>query len=457
MRTISKLTLTEKIHRALGDHLFCGDGRESAAIVLCKHVQNSGFDHYLGRKVILVPNDECPEREVDFIRWPGDYLERAIDAAEDETLSMLLVHSHPGGFLEFSEKDNQSDATVISCLHQAIDCDHGAALMIESGAMRARLYTPQMQLRDIDVIQVVGQNISNYWNSGSGPTVKRPVAFTSEMRAELQRMSAAVVGVSGIGSVVAEQLARLGFGEVVLVDFDRIEHKNLNRILNSTYADADGNRLKVDCFEDAIYSYRKDAKVVKFPTTVLNREAVMAVAGSDVIFSCVDTLEARQICDLIAMRFMIPLFDAGVTIPTRKQGNNSVIGDVCGRIDYVKPGGVTLGDRKVYTPERLRAEYLASVDKEAYDQELNAGYIKGIIEEAPSVISLNMRAGAALVNEFLARAFPFRLDPNDKYARTRFSLAACEEEYFSESDFQKAENTELGLGDTEPLLGIPSI
>ncbi len=457
MRRLSKLTLTEENHQVLRDHLFCGDGRESAALILCTCVRNNEFVHYLTRKLILVPNAECSEREVDFIRWPGNYLESAIDEAEDESLTLLLIHSHPGGFLEFSGRDNQSDRAAIPCLHQTIECDHGSALMIESGAMRARLYTPKMQLRDIDVIQVVGQDITLCWNDGRGSTVQRPVAFTSRMRAELQRMSASVIGVSGIGSIVVEQLARLGFGEIVLVDFDRIEHKNLNRILNSTIADADSNRLKVDCFEDAIHSYRKDASVIKIPKNILDREAILAVASTDVIFSCVDTLEARQICDLIAMRFMIPLFDAGVTIPTRKQGNRLVIGDVCGRIDYVKPGGATLGDRKVYTPERLRAEYLASVDKEAHDQELNAGYIKGIFEEAPSVVSLNMRAGAALVNEFLARVYPFRLDPNDSYSRTSFSLAACEEEYFPESEFEKGDNMELGLGDIEPLLGIPSI
>ena len=53
------------------------------------------------------------------------------------------------------------------------------------------------------------------------------------------------VGVSGTGSVVAEQLARLGSGEIILVDFDRIEGRNLDRILNSTMADVADSRLKV--------------------------------------------------------------------------------------------------------------------------------------------------------------------------------------------------------------------
>jgi hypothetical protein len=56
------------------------------------------------------------------------------------------------------------------------------------------------------------------------------------------------------------------------------------------------------------------------------------------MFCCVDTLEARQVADLVAAAFLIPLIDVGVTIPVRKAGARVAIADVCGRIDYVQPG-----------------------------------------------------------------------------------------------------------------------
>ena len=101
-------------------------------------------------------------------------------------------------------------------------------------------------------------------------------------------------------------------------------------------------------------------------------------------------------------------------------------------VDYVQPGRSTLGDRGVYTRRVLRGEYLRKVAPDAHRQELEAGYIKGLIEEAPSVITLNMRAAAACANEFIARAYPFRIEPNNLYARATFSLAACEEEFTAE-------------------------
>lgn len=83
-----------------------------------------------------------------------------------------------------------------------------------------------------------------------------------------------------------------------------------------------------------------------------------------------------------------------------------------------------------------------------------SAYIKGVVEEAPSVITLNMRAASAMVNEYLARAYPFRQEPNGRYARTSFSLAACEEDYTAESEFPAEPSDVLGRGDAEPLLGL---
>lgn len=54
---------------------------------------------------------------------------------------------------------------------------------------------------------------------------------------------------------------------------------------------------------------------------------------------------------------------------------------------------------------------------------VKAGYIEGLPEQAPSVITLNMRAASACVMEFIARAYPFRQEPNAAFARTRFMLA----------------------------------
>ena len=73
------------------------------------------------------------------------------------------------------------------------------------------------------------------------------------------------------------------------------------------------------------------------------------------------------------------------------------------------------------------------------------------------MITLNMRTAATAMNEFIARAYPFRLDANAGFARTQFSLAACEEEHLAEGDFPRGDQPQFGGGASEPLLGLPAM
>lgn len=465
MRTSPSLVFGGRLHARVRQHLFPGDALEAAAILMCSPA-GAVRPKLIVRDAILVPYGACAVRNPDRLTWPGGYLEEAFDRAEAEGLSLVLIHSHPGGFFGFSPLDDDSDRGTMAAIHLALPGTaerralHASAVMIPSGAVRARVYEDAVRSQPVGLVSVIGDDLHFWFDVGAsdeGPS-SRPMAFTSDMTAQLNELSVAIVGVSGTGSLVAEQAARLGFGEIILVDFDRVKLRNLNRIVNSTMEDAGQERLKVEMFAAAIRRYRRDVVVREVPTTLRARDAVLQASDADVVCSCVDTVEGRQLCDRLAAAFGQALFDVGVSIPVRRIGDGRhAVGDVLGRIDYVQPGGSTLLDRGVWTPALLRAEYLAASAPDAFDREIREGYLRGFPEQAPSVIALNMRAAGAVACEFIARAYPYRLDDNSLYARTRFSLAASEEEYFSESDFTVAQNSTLCAGAAEPLLGIPSL
>lgn len=453
------LALSGAQHARLQAHLLPQDGREAAAILLCAPGMTEG--HLVVRDMALVPHDECLAREPDAIVWPGMRLADALARAEDDGLGLILIHSHPGGFFAFSETDDASDEAVMPTLFAgwcgATAPQFGSAIMVPGGAIRARTYTAEGTRRDIGSVRVAGDEILHFTPVEDDPK-PLPMAFSDGMAIELRDRRACIIGVSGTGSIVAEQVARLGFGGIVLIDFDHVERKNLNRILNSTLADADAKRRKVHMFAQAISGYRAKVDVVPIAETILSREAVEAAATCDVIFSCVDSSEGRQIADLIAQAFLIPLIDMGVSIPTRRTPQGApAVADVVGRIDYVQPGRSSLASRAVFTAASLRAEYLAREAPDAYDAEVNEGYIKGAPQEAPAVIALNMRAASTAVLEYLARAFPYRHEPNDRYARTIFRLGEGEEETSPEGEFDAAANYLVGTGSAEPLLGLPSL
>jgi len=452
----TNMVIPEGIHQQLHKHLFPGDGKESAAILLCNRNEGSRLK-LLVKEIIQVPDDECESRKNDFISWQGLYLEKAIDAAETASMSIILVHSHPGGLFEFSQFDDASDAITIPALYQGVNALHGSAIMIPDGRIRARFYSEGINVQDVDLVSVPGDDIC-LWRPNDEVPQKEVIAFTSGMTSCFSHLTAAVIGVSGTGSIVAEQVTRLGFGKILLVDDDHIEKKNLNRILNATQEDASHNVSKVEMFAAAVSRIRGENVATAIHSSILARDAVLAVADADVIFSCVDSYQGRMIADRISSAFLIPLLDVGVKIPTHIEPEDGLkITDVSGRIDYVKPGGATLLDREVYTPALLHGEMIAKMQPELHEQQLAQGYITGIQEEAPSVITLNMRAASACVSEFIARCFPFREDSNGHFSRTRFSLAGADEDFYKEDAFSKRKNLLLAEGCSDPLLGMPEL
>jgi len=198
MRKGPTVALSGGLHSQLARHLLNGDGREAAAIVLCARVEHPRLK-LLAQRVILVPHEAC-ERHADHLVWPGSYLEEALDQAEEQDLSLLLVHSHPGGYFQFSELDDASDQEVFPALFlarasgRAGSLVHGSAIIVPGGAMRARVYDPHMRRTDVELTAVYGDDLRFYWGSDEHPVERRPMAFTSDMGDELKRLTRTRVG-----------------------------------------------------------------------------------------------------------------------------------------------------------------------------------------------------------------------------------------------------------------------
>lgn len=141
--------------------------------------------------------------------------------------------------------------------------------------------------------------------------------FSADMTESLKNFKVGVIGASGTGSIVIENLARLGVGHLVLIDDDVIEYKNLNRIqlLIQLFRTLRIRNSKVKVLADVINQYRFDVVLTALDSKIGTQQAILEVATCDVLFSCVDTVPARMY--RFSWRvFSLPVFDIGVTIPT---------------------------------------------------------------------------------------------------------------------------------------------
>lgn len=447
------LAISATDHSALHSHLFPGDGLEAAAILICGRAGKLG-QRLCVSSVIPIPYESCRERTPVQLEWPGEYLDDAIEAADKIGGTIILTHSHPGGFFDFSNLDDNSDQISIPSLQFGSTDEgipHGSAIMVPDGSMKARIYEEGFNCKAVSRIWRLGPDMEDI--SHQNAPAKLP--FSSLMTTELGSMTACVVGASGTGSPTIEMLARMGFGRIVIVEFDKMERRNLNRILNSSLADAASGTLKVDVMERGARAHRPEIEIVRIATPISDEAAIIAASGADVLFCCVDTMEGRLYCDLIAEACLLPLIDIGVMIPTRKGEHEVEVADVIARIDYVYPGGATLRDRGEITGEGLREEELFRTDPETYARNLREGYIRGVAEEAPSVIALNMHASSLAVMDFIARLLPYRHDSNVTHDRIFLSLAARETDYeLSDPPPSRGTISIYGQGLKYPLLGM---
>lgn len=171
-------------------------------------------------------------------------------------------------------------------------------------------------------------------------------AFGRGTTSLLRKLSVAVVGCSGTGSPVIEQLARLGFGRLVVVDPDRVEEKNLNRILNATIGDARAGRFKVEVAERSVRQIGLGTEVISIARSLFDQQAVLAVAECDVVFGCMDSVDGRHLLNRLSVFYNLPYFDVGVKLEADGFGG---VNQICGTVHYLQPDRSSLLSRGVYT------------------------------------------------------------------------------------------------------------
>jgi len=457
-----KLRLTGRQHAALATHLLHSDKKEAVALALCGRRVGEESHCLTVRRVEPIPYDHCIVREKDQVTWSTSVLRPLLEEAMKRNMAILKVHSHPQGYPHFSETDSRADQDLFSSVFGWLDDDypHASAVLLPDGRLFGRSGHSDGTFSPLSLISIAGDDLCLWFSDaletpGLPSFAKRHAqAFGAGTTALLRRLSAAVVGCSGTGSIVIEQLSRLGIGRLVLVDPDRMEEKNLNRVLNAGKEDGYLHRLKVEVAARAIAHMGLGTEVMLIPENLSTPRAVKAVAECDVAFGCMDGAEGRLLLNRLSTFYSIPYFDVGVKLEADGKGG---IDQICGTVHYLQPDGSSLLSRGVVTLEAARAEGLKRTDPGSYKEQLRARYIQGVAEDRPAVISVNMHYASLAVNEFLARIHSYRDDGNKPYAR--FGSSLTQARYFQDPDGEPctALSKHVGRGDATPLLDRPAL
>ena len=66
------------------------------------------------RTVVPIPYGECKVRTPDRITWSTQRLIPLLEEASKRDLAILKIHSHPGGYPQFSSVDDEADADLFN-------------------------------------------------------------------------------------------------------------------------------------------------------------------------------------------------------------------------------------------------------------------------------------------------------------------------------------------------------
>jgi molybdopterin/thiamine biosynthesis adenylyltransferase len=339
---------------------------------------------------------------------------------ETDGLQLGFAHSHPDGALFFSSIDDQNEQNILrgyaGC--NGLDVDL-ISLVLSSGKWIARVRRgniPEVAepVRHVSAIgDLVDLHLADAPSEDSEILARQEAAFGKPFNRKLQSLRVAVVGVGGTGSPLVTLLARSGVGELILIDGDRLEETNLNRVRG--YRKDDVGEPKAEILAKYVEGLGLPNAVASISSFIgQSPEAIDAIATADFVFGCTDDVTGRDILTQAAYYYCLPYIDVGLTGAIREDNDGTpYLYDHRARVSTLLPErGACLRCQGVVTEAKLAFERalkerpeLAGLDPETLRREY---YLTGGNESAPGVGAFTSAAADLAMATFMDLVRPYR-------------------------------------------------
>ncbi len=447
-----EIIITHEDHNRVMTHLFPGDHDEYGAVL------RAGIVSCDTRLRLLVNAVERARVGTDYI--PGKYGYRALDPSfihrqivrcRNERMAYLAVHNHSSDTsVRFSRVDLDSHKRGYPAL---LDIGKGipvGALVFGRRAVAADVWMPDGTRRVLGSYRVVGQTIRRLYANPqraamAGTRFDRQVRMLGHAgQAVLGASKVAVVGLGGVGSLVAEYLARLGVGHLVLVDPDEIEDTNLSRVVGATLLDVETKQFKTQIAVRHLGEARPDIRLEAIRGDVASESVAMKLRDCDFIFLAADSMRSRLVVNALTHQYLIPTVQMGAKI---RPGVSGSIEDAMCAVRKLRPGTGCLWCNGLIDGTQLAIEAKTDEERKAQDY--------GVREPNPSVITLNAVAAGHAANDFLFDFLDLRPTSGDAVYQHHHFLRSTSQNVVPRKDPNCREcGKRLGMGDA---MGLPTV
>jgi len=400
-----RIIMSENLYENLANHLSCRTCEQLAFLFAGRSESEVHLD-LLVRDTRLVQQKELKGRGERGLELSDEVRSEVFCRAARENYVVIEAHSHPGaiGGITFSSTDNQGEESLLPYVRGKLPGMPYGSIVWWRDSADARLWLPFRKRPDkVDSIRVVGSRIRDiiptsapspkYASYDSNRYQRQILAFGQKGQEYLKATHVGIVGLGGIGSHVAQQLAYLGIGQFTLIDDDRIERANLNRLVGAFTTNIRDHKVKVA--KKLIQRIAPGTRVNIFRSSLMRHLAINALRNIDVLIGCTDTDGSRLVLNELAKAYMLPYFDCAVSI----EATADRIINIGGRVFFISPDGPCLLCAQEIDKILARQELESPFEKEI---RRNHGYVAGANVQEPSVIGLNGIIASLAVGEVMA-------------------------------------------------------
>jgi len=374
------VAVAESIDRTLRAHLIREDGDEDLAFALWAPSVGAERLTALLHAVVL---PEAGDRQVHGnVSFNQQYFERVCRLALAEGLGIAFLHSHPyPGWQGMSWDDVVAERRLAGPAGALTNLPLVGLTIGSDSAWSARFWEHEgarsHERHWCAIVRVVGSHLGVTYAEEVLPhpafqdMFRRTVSvWGPEAHADLARLRVGIVGLGSVGALVAQTLARMGLTRFNLIDFDKVEPHNLDRLVTATAADI--GRLKVDVARDRILAVATAASVnvLSVPFSVVEEPGYRAALACDVLFCCVDRPRARHVLNHVAYGHLVPVIDGGIAVRFKHDRFTGVDWQV----QTVSPGRPCLECLETYDQADVSTEAAGMLDDPSYLKGLPADH-----------------------------------------------------------------------------------
>lgn len=385
-----RLAVLQESAETLKNHLALHAPLETGAFCLLREGLGANGVRLLAGEVMLPDPNSWELQEEGVLRPTAQCISTAISRAITGRAGLLFVHSHPDSSFPptLSSIDRSAFLALARTIAPMLEGPFAAAVVHPEGW--SGMLWSDGRLRLIERIVSVGRTIrflSPTRQVEDSPLDSRQRDALGVIQDRLRPLTVAVIGCGGLGSLMAEQLTRIGIAELLIIDHDKLDTpSNVRRVFGSTVPDLRATLPppKVEVVGRHLDQLGLGVAVRCVNGDVRTEGVFRTLLDADLVLMGTDTHGSRAVVNDLASTYLLPVIDVG----TRVGNRNGVLSGLVAEVRILTPVTPCLWCRQTLNGDVIHIENLPDGERQRLVRE---GYSIGRVgEPEASVIALTV-------------------------------------------------------------------